>query len=472
MAEDWFFFIGFTKEQEQQSSFGIATSIYQASLDYVLATCGNRKESRSPPILYRMIDFFLPLKKFSKVEKIDSKVLELLVARDKVANEIAQGKALEPEILGSLAMLDQTLKSNALLVTNCVSKEAFSKWRDTVQPSEKQWWWHLDERSASAGLNLDYIWALLMWIIIAISLSYIVETVRRFLSGGVDILSTVLQGLLGLLVGGTLVQLAWQFVESVKSRTQDKKVRRWQWTRLAFVLLLISIAFLIRQSLPRIASYYSNQCTNSLLDGDTSNAMKNCQRAVSLRPNDANAHWVLGKAYEAMYEYDKAQDEFKATILYDDRSCKAYNDLSYLYIVQRKDYSGALRLLNTALEKCERSEVQNPTFFQDEKSHIEYALYKNRGWAYLGLEKYWLAEKNILQALKSRDFGAEAYCLLAQVTEKKEGVEAAKDYWCQCVDFARSPDDEKGEKDDVEPNLFSIARERAQQSGLDKGGSQ
>jgi Tfp pilus assembly protein PilF len=94
-------------------------------------------------------------------------------------------------------------------------------------------------------------------------------------------------------------------------------------------------------------------------------------------------------------------------------------------------------------------------------------LYKNRGWAYLGLEQYWLAEQNIRRALVARDYGAEAYCLLAQTTEKSKGLEAARDYWSSCVDYARTPEDEKGDKDDVEPGLLSIARERAQSSGLE-----
>ncbi|HYX72856.1 MAG TPA: hypothetical protein VE732_08795 [Nitrososphaera sp.] len=394
-------------------------------------------------------------------------MLNLLVARDKVSDELGQARIVEPAALELLTSLDQNLNRHASLISNHVSKNAFPNWRDTVQPSEKKWWWRIDERVGANWLDLRYISALLMWIIIAISLSYIVEIARRFLSGGVDILSTVLQGLLALLVGGTLVQLAWQFVESVRSQEQSKRVGRWKWAQITFALLLVSIALTIRQNLPRLASYYSNKCTESLLDGDTTNAIKNCQRAVSLSPGDANAHWVLGKAYEAIYDFDKAQTEFRAAIIYNDKSCKAYNDLAYLYIAQRKDYVGALHLLNTGLEKCERPEVKNPTFMEDEKPRIEYALYKNRGWAYLGLAQYWLAEQNIKRALSSRDYGAEAYCLLAQVAEQRKEVEAAREHWSACVDFARTPEDEKGNKDDVEPGLLSIARERSQLSGLE-----
>lgn len=471
MVDDCLFFSGFTHtEDKRQLGLDEAISTYQVSLDSVLATCKSYRESIPLFSPARIITSWnLQLKRFalSKANEIDPKVLNLLVARDKVSHEIDQEKIFEPALLELLTLLDQSLNSNASLISAYVSKDAFSNWRDTVQPSDQHWWWRIDERAGAGCLNLRYIWALLMWITIAISLSYIVEIARRFLSGGVDILSTVLQGLLALLVGGTLVQLAWQFVESVRSQAQDKRVRRWKWAQIAFALLLISIALIIRQNLSRLASYYSNQCTESLLDGDTTNAIKNCQRAVNLSPGDANAHWVLGKAYGAIYEYDKAQTEFKAAILYNDKLCKAYNDLAYLYIAQRKDYAGALQLLNTGLEKCERPAVANPTFMEDEKPRIEYALYKNRGWAYLGLEKYWLAEQNINRALVSRDYGAEAYCLLAQITEKGKGLEAAKEHWSACVDFARTPEDEKGEKDDVEPSLLSIARERSQSSGLE-----
>ncbi|MDX6385403.1 MAG: hypothetical protein QOK48_2976, partial [Blastocatellia bacterium] len=335
--------------------------------------------------------------------------------------------------------------------------------------AEDKWWWRLDEIAGQAKLRLDYVWPLLMWITIAISLSYIVETARRFMSGGVDILSTVLQGLLALLVGGTLVQLAWHVVEGVKHRSQDKSVRRWQWTRIAFAVLLILIAFLIKRNLPQIANHYSAKCTSSLLAGNETSAVQNCERAVSLRPDDSNAHWVLGKAYEAMYDYDKAKNHFKMAIRYNDRSCKAYTDLAYLYIVRDKNYSDAVALTDSALEKCERPDVHNPTFYQDEKSRIEYSLYKNRGWAYLGMESYWLAEQNIRRALEVRDFGAEGYCLLAQILEQQKRVAEAKDNWSKCVDFARTSEDEKGEKDEVEPKLLSTARERSKETGLAEG---
>lgn len=470
MVDNYLFFSGFTpREDKQQRGLSTAISHYQSCLDSVLAACESHRKSISRFSVSRLTaSWNLPLKRFasSKAHEIDSTVLNLLVARDKVSNEISQEKAVEPAVLEILILLDQKFNNNASLISNHVSRNAFSNWRDTVQPSEKYWWWRIDQRVRDSGLNLRYLWALLMWIMIAISLSYIVEIVRRFLSSGVDILSTVLQGLLALLVGGTLVQLAWQFVEGVRGQAQDKRGRRWKWAQIAFALLLIFIALIIRQNLPRVAAYYSNKCTESLLDGNTTNAIKNCQRAVSLSPADANAHWVLGKAYGAIYDYDKAQTEFKAAILYNDKSCKAYNDLAYLYIA-RKDYVGALQLLNTGLEKCELPAVQNPTFMEDEKPRIEYALYKNRGWAYLGLGQYWLAEQNIRRALVARDYGAEAYCLLAQTTEKSKGLKAARNYWSSCVDYARTPEDEKGDKDDVEPGLLSIARERAQSSGLE-----
>jgi Flp pilus assembly protein TadD len=411
----------------------------------------------------------LPLTPLAKERKQDSRVLSLLGARDDIAQRMTSEKNVDSTNLAILVDLDQSLLSHASLITKCVNRLAFQNWRQTVQPAEDKWWWRLDEIAGQAKLRLDYVWPLLMWITIAISLSYIVETARRFMSGGVDILSTVLQGLLALLVGGTLVQLAWHVVEGVKHRSQDKSVRRWQWTRIAFAVLLILIAFLIKRNLPQIANHYSAKCTSSLLAGNETSAVQNCERAVSLRPDDSNAHWVLGKAYEAMYDYDKAKNHFKMAIRYNDRSCKAYNDLAYLYIVRDKNYSDAVALTDSALEKCERPDVHNPTFYQDEKSRIEYSLYKNRGWAYLRMESYWLAEQNIRRALEVRDFGAEGYCLLAQILEQQKRVAEAEDNWSKCVDFARTSEDEKGEKDEVEPKLLSTARERSKETGLTEG---
>src|SRR5205823_14189127 len=114
--------------------------------------------------------------------------------------------------LGRIIELDQKLRKDAKRVNAIARRFDLAEWRESIRPPDGAWWWRLDlhpsakPRFISKGVLLTG----LGWILIAISLSFILEVVRRFLSTGADVPSTVLQGLLALLVGSTIIQLVGQ----------------------------------------------------------------------------------------------------------------------------------------------------------------------------------------------------------------------------------------------------------------------
>jgi hypothetical protein len=444
-------------------SLGEAVHSYEQALSKVLECTRHSALRVSFPSLYSC-------EALSRTE-----VLDLLLARDRIARMLTAEEEGDASLLDRVSQLDQRMKDKVRLVIAGVGRLTFRQWRETLRPPDEHWWWRLDEHMAGSQFRAKYAGALIIWILIAISLSYIVDVVRRFLSGGVDVLSTSLQGLIALLVGSTLVQVAWQMVEGSKNPSNVVKVERRKWTRDVLTVVLVALAVTIYLYLPRVSKFYSDRCANYLLDFNQSSAIYNCQRAVSLQPENARAHWVLGKVYESVFSYDKAHAEFEASILQDDKLCRAYSDLAYSYLVRRNDPTNALKLLNNGLIKCQSRAEQDPPLTEEELRKTMYSLLKNRAWAHMATGALFLAEQDVNAALGLNDIGAEAFCLRAQIVEKKNGAtdlkpprlppavaKAVSEDWKTCVDYNLAPIDQRGDKDEVHVSLISLARERSQ----------
>lgn len=165
---------------------------------------------------------------------------------------------------------------------------------------------------------------------------------------------------------------------------------------------------------------------------------------MSLDPDYAVAQYNLATAYEDVLQFDKAVAEYQAALATDPKFYAVYNNLARLYLLRRKDYAGALNVLNMALA------------LRPSEPYIRYSLYKNRGWAHFGLGLYDLATDDLAEALQSRNDGAAAHCLLAQVLEANNKSDSATKEWEACVAYA--PDN-----GDVESIWLSLAQERLRQ---------
>jgi hypothetical protein len=379
-------------------------------------------------------------------------VVKALLARDRVARLVGAGREGNrppgSEELEKIAALDRQLKSQAASIVSVVGRGQFADWRGAMKPAEGAWWWTLEEHAPRHRSRLGLVATFLSWVLIAVSLSFILEIVRRFIGGGADLPSTVVQGLLGLLAGGTVVQWARKVVESGRQGEGAWRLLGSHRSRLVAAGVLLAVAFLLNWARPRAAGAYNDWGVRLQREGRLTDAIQKYQRSISLgEPHVAWAHFNLGDAYESVLEYDKAMTEYKSAILTDNTHYFAYNNLARLYIVVRGDHAGALKLIDRALTL----EIKGPS---DERSYVEYALYKNRGWAYLGLKNYKQAKDDLQQALRLNGEGAEAYCLLAQVSEAEKNADAARDNWQACSEYLRQQGVE------AEPTWRGLARER------------
>jgi tetratricopeptide (TPR) repeat protein len=396
-------------------------------------------------------------------------VLKALLTRDVISFELTQAGTVTAGQLARVAHADRVLKQHAQKINDVVGPDTLIDWREArQQPTETsgkaqrdEWWWALDARAAGIQWHtqaLNY----LLWVCIVVSLSFIVESLRRFLSGEVGVLGTVLQGLVALLVGSTLVEVARHVTTLRSGRTEGWKSRSLK-RRTVFTAFLISIAFGMWFLLPQVVKYYSNRGVSERYEGQLSNPIGRFQRTVSLDPSDAIAHYSLARSYEVITEYDKAEAEYKSAIRWDDQLTFAYDGLAHLMIAQKKDYVGALRLLNTGLAALERQKGANEFQNEDDYKRIKVSLLKNRAWAYFALGYLTQAEDDLRDAIGLRPKSAAPQCLLGQVLEGKAKLEnttskpdakGIKEAYLNCVGFSYD------QKDKIDADWLAHAQER------------
>jgi tetratricopeptide (TPR) repeat protein len=404
-----------------------------------------------------------------KADDASLKVLNVLLARDRVAHELGLTQTPTPDVLVSIAEVDRDLKAKAEKINEVVGPATLADWREAKQhasatsgqPQSGEWWWSLDSRAAGEGWRaraLNYIF----WGCIVISLSFIVESLRRFLSGEVGVLGTVLQGLVTLLVGSTLVELAKQ-VAAVRAGGAESRKSLPLKRRLVFTVSFMGIAFIMWFLLPQVVKYYSNRGVSERHEGQLSNPISHYQLTISLDPADAIAHYNLARAYEAVAEYEKAEAEYKAAIRWGDDQAVTYNGLAHLMIAQKRDYAGSLRLLDTGLDKLEAQKTAGEFVKEDDYRRIKVSLLRNRAWAYFGLKYFIQAEDDLRTAAELRPEAA-TYCLLGQVLEEsqKSGIKAAspeiaqevQEAYRNCIALSHE------QRDKIEPDWLAHAQER------------
>jgi tetratricopeptide (TPR) repeat protein len=216
---------------------------------------------------------------------------------------------------------------------------------------------------------------------------------------------------------------------------------KWQ---MAFTLAGALIVSAFYFSLPTIARAYNERAIEFQQIGDLSTALKSYERAVSLYPGYAVAHYNLASAYEDVEAFDEALAEYQTALRADPKFYFAHNNLARLYLLRRKDHASALNILNSALD------------LRPKETQVKYSLYKNRGWAHLGLGYYDLAVADLRESLNWRQDGAAAHCLLAQALEAQRKEATARPEWEACLVYAA------GEAD-VEASWLSLARKRLEQ---------
>ncbi len=207
---------------------------------------------------------------------------------------------------------------------------------------------------------------------------------------------------------------------------------------LALAGLVLALALV--KLLPSFARSYNNRGFQLQQHGEIKAAIENYHRALLLNPGYAEAHYNLADAYEEIPDYDKALEEYQRAISADFMFYQAYNNLSRLYILRRRDYGAALRLLDRAMS------------LKPEEPSVQYSLHKNYGWANFELHQLGQAEQNLKFAVAVNSERGAAHCLLAKVLDTQEKAAVALAEWEACAAYSS--------QEEVEPEWRNEAQER------------
>jgi tetratricopeptide (TPR) repeat protein len=376
-------------------------------------------------------------------------------------------------LLRTVTGLDVRLMQQEDLIKQAVKIE---HWRDLLPPPEREWLRLFD--SPRWRDRYDWLWQGLSLACLTASLSLLTDISARFLEGGPDaagVFAIIVPSVIALLTGGgTLTGSGRQAIENIL--TSLRIAKHW-WDEIICLISVLLLGFLLGfwLSLPLIANLYKHlgdvaYCTDQLLPPITTTittaeqadpcklqiarAERRYIRAIKLNPNDAEAHYKLGRLYEDLQDSEQAIAEYQIAIKGDiaTGAYRAYERLTRLYILQgefdRENYSKAIALSIRgvqllSLERKATGEVQQSI----------YGLHKNRGWAYLRENSYISAVDSLRQAIDISKDEAAAYCLLAQALDKLGDPRNAKAAWEQCVAFADLSDQD-------EATWFGLARRR------------
>jgi len=374
-------------------------------------------------------------------------VLDILTARDEVQVALERSTQRTGAQLTVIYQLDKLLKENAKSIAQI--REAASEsadWRDSFHSREDAWWWALEApKPVQWTERFDWLWGASSVTCLTISLGLLVNIYPRFLSGGPDVfaaLTTVAQTVATLLAaGGTLTKTGQEALQRIANKVGiSRRYRHELGTGLSLLVLLS--AFWLWLSLPRIAEYYTSWGWNNYQSGNWSSAEEDYKRALQLNPDDAQAHFYLGRLYEDLQNLDAARAEYNLALQGSD--VLAYNNLARLNLL-KGNHSAAVTLLLKGLKPAKDKQLPPET---------KYLLLKNLGWARLLQKDHAGAEAQLKKAIKLKQSPelrgrlkenvAAPHCLLAQALQAQNKKKDAQEQWETCVSLANrgNPDED------------------------------
>ena len=165
---------------------------------------------------------------------------------------------------------------------------------------------------------------------------------------------------------------------------------------------------------------YHNLANVCQLLKDSTCALENYQRAVALNPNRWETYYNLGRFYDDQNQLQQAAKNYRRSIeLAGTDAAFPLNNLARIKILQR-DYSAAIDIAQQGLN-------------QTQEPQIRAILFKNLGWALFELKQYSQAELVLQQSQALSAQKADSYCLLAQVQEALNQIDAAAQAWETCL---------------------------------------
>jgi len=408
-----------------------------------------------------------------------SQILEMLLTRDRLARALEAKPGPDADSVEKAARHDQRLKKQAGRIGERVGKAGLHAWRQTLKPAAGAWWWYLDEQAGSGGLltwlrgllNVRTGVVLLTWAALTIAAALMTEVARRGLAGNPDWLTAGL----ALLQGGLALFAANRLLARPTQTPADLGQGRWHeltpgaGRRFVMALgLAVVVGLVLWLGLPQLSVFYSTRghqafdfASLAVSDGsgpagryEPVQAIEDLQRAVSLDPNNVDAHYRLGLLYDFLLDTDKAASSYRAAMA-GPRGSAVFAPINIAGpLLDAEKYARALDVLHAAPPRSGH---------QDRESYA-YLWHRQRGWALLGLLLYEEAGRALTVALQAapaarlesgnQSLGRDAHCLLAQLHEKRASIIGsaersavvttvpweALDEWEQCLIVVQSAD--------------------------------
>ena len=385
-------------------------------------------------------------------------VLCVLMARDAVQSALTDTRQIPEEKVIQVVELDNRVREQGKRIVQTVN---LADLRAIFKPPEDAWWWFLPEPLHRLDV-VDWLWNGLTITSLTASLSLLVDISNRFLSGGLDLVGSfavIFPSISALLtVGGVLTKAGSQGIEQVLAKLRIDN-HLWQEIKFGFSLLLLLSLIGFRYRLPSISDYFNHQGFENYKNSNWGSAKSDYERSISLNPDNAEAHYNLGRLYEQLQEIDKAETQYKFAVGGDFGT--AHSALARLYI-QKKKYAEAVLLLYRGLELV-RAENKKT---RKENKKLLYELHKNLGWVRVEQKRYADARTalesaiTIEKSISLDEVTGSAHCLLAQALEenRKSTPEKALPEWELCIAYGtpRSPEEDK---------WFDLANQRLKAKG-------
>ncbi|MEM9817731.1 MAG: tetratricopeptide repeat protein [Cyanobacteria bacterium P01_D01_bin.6] len=351
-------------------------------------------------------------------------ILKVFLARDRVQACLQQPAVAPESALIWLVELDQQLQS---LASEIAGHPELVRWRRSIQPSEKNWWWYATPQAEGFWHQLDWLWNAASLVCLAAFASYLTAFTAKFAVGGFDLLKSfglIGNGTVAVLVLTSLTQSGRKILIKLLERLNVSPKYHSEVTFLASALLLVS-AIALQANLPRLGQYYYTQGAQNFVERRFIPAEKQIRQSLELQPDNGDAHLILGRIYEIQEDLEAARAEYNLAL--QNNTVLAYNNLGRLLIADA-NYRQAEALLIKGLSVAQSS--------TPEAYETLFVLYKNLGWAQLKQLRHAPALANLEQAALINQThlnelrNGEVDCILSAVLERldsnAQAITAAK----------------------------------------------
>ena len=392
----------------------------------------------------------------SKPNLLPEDVLALLNVRDTLQIVLKEEKYPPTSRLNRIIELDGILRTQAEAIIQAITPEKLAQWRESVKPAPEAWWWKLETfMPLHPRDRFDGLWKLLTLASWTFNISLLADLAKRFFSGGVGFIGAVavtLPGLMALLQASSeLTKAGKNSIDNILTKLQVPPHWR-QEAKLAITLAVSGLIAALWFSLPIFSDYFAHSGLNNYQKGNLGSAEQDLQKAISLNPDNSEAHLYLGNIYEDYQEFERAQKQYQLALGGDLPG--AYNNLARIHI-RNKKYPEAANLADQGLNFAGETDIE-----------IRYNLLKNQGWARLKEERYEEAEELLQAAIDIAnapetgeyiDNPGSSHCLLAETLEQQESSIAIQQ-WQKCCKLGQR----KNIDEDI---LLHLARKNLEKAG-------